>query len=51
MSRENITETPVWKKLKQHAAVINYPENHLKNLLQKKDRFKNFSLEKSQYFL
>ena len=50
MSRENINETPAWKKLKQHAAVINYPENHLKNLLQKKDRFKNFSLKGANIF-
>jgi len=44
MPSERINETSVWKKLTQHAAVMDNPENHLKNLLQIKDRFKNFSL-------
>ncbi|MCP4368180.1 MAG: glucose-6-phosphate isomerase, partial [Deltaproteobacteria bacterium] len=50
MSRKNISETPAWKKLKKHAAVINNPENHLKNLLQKKDRFENFSIKGANIF-
>jgi glucose-6-phosphate isomerase len=42
---KNITETPVWKKLQKHAVVLKNPKNHLKNLLQLKDRFKNFSIK------
>ncbi|MDY6793392.1 MAG: glucose-6-phosphate isomerase [Thermodesulfobacteriota bacterium] len=44
MSAEKISETPVWKKLEQHATDINDAKNHLKILLQKKDRLKNFSV-------
>jgi len=50
MPHENPAETPVWKKLTQHAAVMNNPEKHLKNLLNEKDRFKNFSLNGADIF-
>ena len=50
MPHENPAETPVWKKLTQHAAVMEHPEKHLKNLLQKKDRFNNFSLKGADIF-
>ncbi len=44
MPTENPAETPVWKNLMQHAAVMEHPEKHLKNLLNEKDRFNKFSL-------
>jgi len=50
MPSENPAETHVWKNLMQHAAVMEHPEKHLKNLLQKKDRFKNFSLNGADIF-
>jgi len=50
MPSERINETPVWKNLMQHAAVMEHPEKHLKNLLNEKDRFKNFSLNGSDIF-
>jgi len=50
MPSERINETSVWKKLTQHAAVMDHPDNHLKNLLQKKDRFNNFSLNGADIF-
>ena len=50
MPHENPAETPVWKKLTQHAAVMDNPEKHLKNLLNEKDRFKNFSLNGADIF-
>ncbi|MBW2589312.1 MAG: glucose-6-phosphate isomerase [Deltaproteobacteria bacterium] len=50
MPSERINEIPVWKKLTQHAAVMNNPEKHLKNLLNEKDRFKNFSLNGADIF-
>ena len=50
MPSEKLTETSVWKNLTQHAAVMKHPEKHLKNLLNGKDRFKNFSLKGSDIF-
>jgi glucose-6-phosphate isomerase len=50
MPHENPVETPVWKKLTQHAAVMEHPEKHLKNLLNEKDRFKNFSSNGADIF-
>jgi glucose-6-phosphate isomerase len=50
MPFEKINETPIWKKLTQHAAGMDNPEKHLKNLLQKKDRLKNFSLKGADIF-
>jgi len=50
MPSERINEIPVWKKLTQHAAVMDNPEKHLKNLLNEKDRFKNFSLNGADIF-
>ena len=50
MPSERINETPVWKKLTQRATVMEHPEKHLKNLLNEKDRFKNFSLNGSDIF-
>jgi glucose-6-phosphate isomerase len=51
MPHENPTKIPVWEKLTQHAAVMEHPEKHLKNLLNEKDRFKNFSLNGADIFL
>ena len=50
MPSERINETPVWKNLMQHAAVMEHPEKHLKNLLNEKDRFKNFSSNGADIF-
>jgi glucose-6-phosphate isomerase len=50
MPSERIIETPVWKNLMQHAAVMEHPEKHLKNLIDKKDRFKKFSLKGADIF-
>jgi len=50
MPNENPAETPVWKNLMQHAAVMEHPEKHLKNLLNEKDRFNNFSLNGADIF-
>jgi len=50
MSSEKLSETPAWKNLIQHAAMMNRPEKHLKNLIDKKDRFKNFSLKGADIF-
>jgi glucose-6-phosphate isomerase len=50
MPHENPTEIPVWEKLTQHAAVMEHPEKHLKNLLNEKDRFNNFSLNGADIF-
>ena len=50
MPHENPTEIPVWEKLTQHAAVMEHPEKHLKNLLNEKNRFNNFSLNGADIF-
>ncbi|MEA3435129.1 MAG: glucose-6-phosphate isomerase [Thermodesulfobacteriota bacterium] len=50
MPSESINKTPVWNKLMRHATVMNNPENHLKNLLNEKDRFNNFSLNGADIF-
>lgn len=52
MSTEHygISQTSVWKKLKEHAQFIKRPENHLKFLIQKKDRLKDFSLKAVDFF-
>jgi len=50
MPPENPNETPAWKNLIRHAAIMNQPEKHLKNLLNKKDRFKNFYLKGADIF-
>ncbi len=50
MPTENPAETPVWKNLMQHAAVMEHPEKHLKNLLNEKDRFNKFSLNGADIF-
>jgi len=50
MPTENPVETHVWKSLMQNATVMEHPEKHLKNLLNEKDRFKNFSLKGADIF-
>ena len=50
MPSEKMTETPVWKNLMQHAAVMDRPDKHLINLMNEKDRFKNFSLNGADIF-
>jgi glucose-6-phosphate isomerase len=50
MPHENPTETPAWKSLIQHAALMESSKKHLKNLLDKKDRFINFSLKGADIF-
>jgi glucose-6-phosphate isomerase len=45
-----ISRTPVWKKLKDHAAFIKRPENHLKYLIADKDRITKFSLKSVDFF-
>jgi len=50
MPTEKIDQTPLWKNLKQHATVMQHPEKHLKNLLNEKDRLKNFSLNGADIF-
>ena len=50
MPSEKINKTPIWEKLTRHAAGMDHPEKHLNNLLQKKDRFKNFSLKGADIF-
>lgn len=50
MPSEKINETPAWKSLMQHAAVMEHPEKHLKKLLNEKDRFNKFSLNGADIF-
>ncbi len=50
MPSEKLNETPVWKNLMQHAAVMEHPEKHLKKLLNEKDRFNKFSLNGADIF-
>ena len=45
-----LNELPVWKKLKQQAAVMNRPEMHLRNLIQAKARFEKFTLKSANIF-
>ncbi len=50
VDKHGISRSPVWKKLKEHAEYIKRPENHLKYLIAKKDRLKNFSLKSVDFF-
>lgn len=45
-----ISHSRVWKKLKDHAEHIKQPENHLKYLIEKKNRLKKFSLKAVDFF-
>ncbi len=49
MRREKINEISIWKKLKAHAEELNKPENHLKFLLEDRNRLKNFSLSRVDF--
>ncbi|MBT8358823.1 MAG: glucose-6-phosphate isomerase [Desulfobacterales bacterium] len=50
MPSERIDQTSLWKNLEQHATVMQRPGKHLKNLLNEKDRLKNFSLTGAEMF-
>ena len=50
MPSEKIDQTSLWKNLEQHATVMQHPGTHLKNLLNQKDRLKNFSLNGAEIF-
>ncbi len=50
IEHHGISHTHVWKKLKEHADYIKRPENHLKYLIQKKNRLKDFSLKAVDFF-
>lgn len=49
MSRGKLSDTPIWKKLKEHAVEMNRPENHLKFLIDDQNRLKNFSLNRIDF--
>ncbi len=50
MSHLKRTINPVWKKLIQHADIIDRPEKHLKHLIKDKGRIEKFSLKASDIF-
>ena len=50
VNKQSITRTSAWKKLKEHAEFIKRPENHLRFLINRKDRLKNFSLKSVDFF-
>lgn len=45
MPCRQLSEIPTWKDLTQQAGIMNQPDNHLKNLIKKKDRLEKFSLK------
>ncbi|MBL7179401.1 MAG: glucose-6-phosphate isomerase [Desulfobacterales bacterium] len=47
MSFQKFTDTPVWAKLKDRAAIMNRPEKHLKHLLAGKGRLETFLIKDS----
>lgn len=47
MAVPKLKDMPVWKKLSQHAEIMQRPEMHLKHLLEKTDRLEKFSLRNS----
>jgi glucose-6-phosphate isomerase len=49
-NKHGISRTHVWNKLKEHAEFIKRSENHLKYLIEKNDRLKNFSLKSVDFF-
>jgi len=50
MSHLKRTINPTWKKLIQHADIIDRPEKHLKHLLKDKGRIEKFSLKETDIF-
>lgn len=50
MSHLKRTINPAWKKLIQHADIIDRPEKHLKHLIKDKGRIEKFSLKASDIF-
>jgi len=50
MTGLKLNEIPAWKKLIQHADIMERPEKHLKHLLADKDRLAKFSLKAAGIF-
>lgn len=47
MSFQELTDTPIWARLKDHAAVMERPEKHLKQLVAEQGRLETFSIKDS----
>ncbi|MFC1896676.1 glucose-6-phosphate isomerase, partial [Thermodesulfobacteriota bacterium] len=45
MTRAELIELPIWKKLQEHSVAMNRPENHLRRLMQDRERLPRFSLD------
>ncbi|QTA89198.1 glucose-6-phosphate isomerase [Desulfonema magnum] len=50
MPCQPLSDLHIWKKLKQHAQLIDQPEKHLRNLIREKGRLEKFSLKDAGIF-